>query len=333
MMMKLAKGGIRRLIAFLKESKALSTLVAIILILNMIIAASVAWFTLNRQTNANQIGMELAIDDTTAVYKTYMYDLKEGKGTDLAYDEDGNLKEDDDGNPVYLDITNLDLNQYDTIFRAQNKYTPAIAKIEITGNQSMPKNGTVHITINGPTAKTTHSDIQQDTVVSSILRFTALVFPADQKTEVIENDKKVDKNICDLDAEHLYKFISLDKRLTDSNGKAVSQFDIIETMQGNEDKSSQTFVTIEAIEGAENGEHNHVKADSIIVSIDYDESMWHEEDNKYILCIYLYITYDANLIKCFMETLENGSVSLDDDSVKFENDLDKISVSYSNKED
>ena len=329
MMMKLAKGGIRRLIAFLKESKALSTLVAIILILNMIIAASVAWFTLNRQTNANQIGMELAIDDTTAVYKTYMYDLKEGKGTDLAYDEDGNLKEDDDGNPVYLDITNLDLNQYDTIFRAQNKYTPAIAKIEITGNQSMPKNGTVHITINGPTAKTTHSDVQQDTVVSSILRFTALIFPADQTFKVNEQDV----NICELDAKHLYDFISLDKRLTNSNGNAVSQFDVVEKMVGNEDKSSQTFVTIEAIEGAENGEHYHVKSDSITVSIDYDESMWHEEGGKNILCVYLYITYDANLIKCFMETLENGSVSLDDDSVKFENDLEKISVSYSNEED
>ena len=140
-------------------------------------------------------------------------------------------------------------------------------------------------------------------------------------------------NICKLDAKHLYDFISLDKRLTDSNGNAVSQFDVVEKMVGNEDKSSQTFVTIEAIEGAENGEHNHVKSDSITISIDYDESMWHEEDNKNILYIYLYITYDANLINCFMETLENGSVSLDDDSVKFENDLEKISVSYSNEED
>ena len=329
MMMKLAKGGIRRLIAFLKDSKALSTLIATILILNMIIVASVAWFTLNRQTNANQMGMELAIDDTTAVYKAYMYNLDLGAGTDLVYGEDGNPEKDKNNENVYLDITNLDLNQYDTIFRAQNKYTPAIAKIEITGNNSMPKNGTVHITINGPEPKTTHSSIEQDKLVSSILRFTALIFPADQTFEV--NEQGV--NICELDAKHLYDFISLDKRLTDSNGNAVSQFDVVEKMVGNEDKSSQTFVTIEAIEGAENGAHNHVKSDSITVSIDYDESMWHEEDNKYILCVYLYITYDANLIKCFMETAENGSVSLDDDSVKFENDLEKISVSYSNEED
>ena len=333
MMMKLAKGGIRRLIAFLKDSKALSTLIATILILNMIIVASVAWFTLNRQTNANQMGMELAIDDTTAVYKAYMYNLDLGAGTDLVYGEDGNPEKDKNNENVYLDITNLDLNQYDTIFRAQNKYTPAIAKIEITGNNSMPKNGTVHITINGPEPKTTHSSIEQDKLVSSILRFTALIFPADQTTEVEVGDETVETNICKLDAKHLYDFISLDKRLTDSNGNAVSQFDVVEKMVGNEDKSSQTFVTIEAIEGAENGAHNHVKSDSITVSIDYDESMWHEEDNKYILCVYLYITYDANLIKCFMETAENGSVSLDDDSVKFENDLEKISVSYSNEED
>ena len=333
MMMKLAKGGIRRLIAFLKDSKALSTLIATILILNMIIVASVAWFTLNRQTNANQMGMELAIDDTTAVYKSYMYNLDIGAGTDLAYGEDGNPKKGDNNENIYLDITNIDLNQYDTIFRAQNKYTPAIAKIEITGNNSMAKNGTVHITINGPEPKTTHSSIEQDKVVSSILRFTALIFPADQTTEVVVGDQTVETNICDLDAKHLYDFISLEKRLTDSNGNAVSQFDVVEKMVGNEDKSSQTFVTIEAIEGAENGEHYHVKSDSITVSIDYDESMWHEEDHKYILCVYLYITYDANLINCFMETLENGSVSLDDDSVKFENDLEKISISYSNEED
>ena len=41
----------------------------------------------------------------------------------------------------------------------------------------------------------------------------------------------------------------------------------------------------------------------------------------------------AQRAKCFMETAENGSVSLDDDSVFFENDLEKISVSYSNEED
>ena len=69
MMMKLAKGGIKRLIAFLKDSKALSTLVVMILVLNMIIAASVAWFTLNRQTDADEMGMALAVDDTQAVYK------------------------------------------------------------------------------------------------------------------------------------------------------------------------------------------------------------------------------------------------------------------------
>ena len=125
-MKKLALGGIKRAVRFMRESHALHTLVAIVLILNMLVAASVAWFTLNRKTDVDEMGMALAVDDTTAVYKAYMFNINTGKGTALGADDKP------------LDVTNLDLNQYDTIFRAQNRFTPALAKITLTRNASVP---------------------------------------------------------------------------------------------------------------------------------------------------------------------------------------------------
>ena len=44
--------------------------------------------------------------------------------------------------------------------------------------------------------------------------------------------------------------------------------------------------------------------------------------------VYLYITYDVSLIECFMNEQANDGVSLDDTLYFFENDMKKISVSY-----
>ena len=96
-MAKIIKGGFMRALRFLKDSKALTPLIIMILILNMLIAASLAWFTMNRNTDADEMGMALAVDDTTAVYKAYMYDLHKMEGTNM-HPDGGEL-----------DITNIDL--------------------------------------------------------------------------------------------------------------------------------------------------------------------------------------------------------------------------------
>lgn len=294
MMMKLAKGGIKRLIAFLKDSKALSTLVVMILVLNMIIAASVAWFTLNRQTDADEMGMALAVDDTQAVYKAYMYDLEANKGTDK--DAEGNE----------LNVTNIDLNQYDTIFRAQNKHTPAFARIEIVRNESMAKNGTVTITIDRISNETTNAELSAFS--SSILRFT---------TFIIED--KGDVGITDPEA--LYNYINTKER-----------FEKVESFRYNDKQNRPFSTTFVSVEGDGEG-HTHVKSDSITITVEYNESMWYlNGDGDETLNVYLYMTYDVQLIECYMDEHSGGGISLDDNSVFFENDLKKVTVGYINQE-
>jgi hypothetical protein len=307
--MKLAKGGIKRLITFLRDKKALSTLVIMILMLDMIIAASVAWFTLNRKTDADEMGMALAVDDTQATYKAYMYDLETKMGTDKARNEDGTPMLDENGNPVFLDVTNIDLNQYDTIFKAQNKYTPAFAKIEIVRNESMAKNGTVTITIDRISSDETNAELSAFS--SSILRFTAFII----------EDKS---DVAITDPEALYDLINTKER-----------FDEIEEYKYNDDAQRPFSKTFVSVVGEGEG-HTHSKSDSITITVDYTEDMWYEvgegENKDETLNVYLYMTYDVQLIECYMDEHSGGGISLDDNSVFFENDMKKITVGYINKE-
>ena len=117
------------------KSRFLYTIVLMVLTLSLFLSSSYAWLTFNRNLNASDIEMSLVVDDTSAVYEAYMYSIKDGKGTNLTGDGEA------------LNITNLVLNQYDTIFRTQNKNTPAFAKTVITRNETMPKNGIVRFTI------------------------------------------------------------------------------------------------------------------------------------------------------------------------------------------
>ena len=204
--MKKIKTGCLRAVACIKQKKALAPLLAALLAFNLCILASVAWFAVNRKGDANNMGFALAIDDTTAIYRAYMYDLKELKGTDVG--EDGEM----------LNITNIDLNQYDTIFRAQNRYTPAFAKIQIVRNNSMPENGTILITVEKNPSTATNGTL--DLLSSSVIRFTAMIDPTK------EDLKKTTP-------EDLYDYIN-----------TPEWFAEVEDYAGNERANSKTFVTL-----------------------------------------------------------------------------------------
>ena len=109
--MRYTKGMHRRTIEQLTKTKFLSAIIGLVVSFSMIITVSLAWFTVNRQTGADEMGMSISVDDTKAVYKVYMYDLDDKEGTNKMPD-----------NVTDLNITNLDLNHYDTIFKTNNKY-------------------------------------------------------------------------------------------------------------------------------------------------------------------------------------------------------------------
>ena len=287
-----------------------------ILVLDMLIAASVAWFAMRRDTEAAEMGMGLDIIDSSADYKAFMYDVENERGTNQ-HPKGGDLL-----------VTNLDLNQYDTIFRAQNVHTPAFAQIKIKASESTDKDGTLLITItrgipveeedeengeeNGEESGEEVEELENETesqegkldmYSSSVVRFTAFVDPSRD-----ENGKEI------TDPDALYKHISTEKRFED-----------VEDYIGNERDDSKTFVIVIG----EGEGHTHDKVDSITLTVPYTSSDWYpDSEGNDILIAYLYITYDVQLIECFMSENTSGGISLDDNIYYFHNDMKRITISY-----
>ena len=87
---------VKRAAQLMVQGRAIYTFILMMLALNMLIVTSLSWFTMNKQADSENMGMSLAVDDTSAVYKAFMYDMKQGKGVDT--NPEGGI----------LDITNLD---------------------------------------------------------------------------------------------------------------------------------------------------------------------------------------------------------------------------------
>ncbi len=296
--MKNAKlGKVKDFFDNLKKNRVLFTAMAVVVAFRMLVVTSFAWLTLNRKTDVGDMGMGLAVDDTAVVYEAYMYDLKTNKGTNIGPDE------------KTLDITNIDLNQYDTIFKAQNKYTPVVARIKIVRNKSMPSAGKVYITINRD-----NKDAEGDSLTpytSSIVRFTSFIMS--DKSDLITADDG--KSVPITEPDTLYSLINTKER-----------YDTIETYKGNEYPNSKTFVTVDR----EGENHTHGKTTTLTIETKYTNSDWYiNTEGHQTLNVYLYITYDVQLVECYMDEKAGGSLSLDDNSVFFDNDMKKVSVSYS----
>ena len=276
---------------FLKFGRVASPLIALLTIIAMLVASSIAWFTTNRNLGSNDMDMALKIDDTSAIYQAYKFDMNKMVGVDSIENESGEVED--------LHISNLELNQYDTIFNVQNQYTPAFAKIQITRISSMPENGTLLITIDRDgTVPGLEADGKLTERISSILRFTAIIDPT-------AND------VTDADA--LYKLINTDERYKEINGYKEAL------------DHSTTFVSVHG----EGDGHTHENSDAITVSLDYTESDWcSDEDGHRILNVYLYMSYDVQLIECYINEHSGDRLSFDDTVYEFKNDLKKVAVSY-----
>lgn len=272
------------------------SLIAVVVTFCMLVASSVAWLTAKRDLSAEKIDMGLAIDDTSAVYKVYMCDLDTQQGIDRI-----KISEDSD---EYEEITlyNLEMNQYDTIFKVQNKYTPAFAQINITRVSSMPESGTVYLTIDRDiniSGMTDDGDLAPN--VSSVMRFTALI---DSSQE----------DLTKTNANDLYFHINTE-----------SFFEEVKNYEGDK-PHSKTFATHGSDKSQEG--HAHTKADSITIAVEYKESDWYTKDGHQTLNVYLYITYDVSQLQCFLQERSGDKISLEDTDYEMANDLKKVTVSY-----
>ena len=283
----------------------------LILTFSLLIASSLAWFVSNRTTRVNDVDMSIDFDDTSAVYQAYIYSLEDEKG-------------------IETDITKLNLNQYDTLFKEDNVYTPAFAQIKIIRTSSMSESGTLNITIDCLTEGL--EDKYEYT--SNVARFTAFLISSEEEREKSQ------------DPATLYQYINSD----------LGKYNEAELRIGNGDPSSQTFVTVK-----KDAEGNYVKEEtektnSITISVNYEASDWYDADEngtKETLNLYLYITYDVELVNYYLkceyvdevfgesepDDEEPGDEGSDDEGIDsmdagipFANDLKKITISYVNDE-
>ena len=136
---------------------------------------------------------------------------------------------------------------------------------------------------------------------SSVIRFTGFVDSSEES-----------RNLETADA--LYRYINTEER-----------FDEVEGYRTNSRDNSKTFVTVIG----EGEGHTHDKVTSITLSVPYVLSDWYPtEEGHDAINVYLYMTYDVQLIECFMEEHTGGGISFDDRIYFFHNDMNKISVSY-----
>lgn len=281
----------KKAVAFSKRSKALYTLFLLTLIFSLVITSSIAWLSSNRKADSNDLGMGLEVNDISAVYKAYMYDYETEKGTNKVPGSETGEE---------LTISNLSLNQYDTIFRVRNKYSPAFAQIRITSNKSMSRDGTLHLTISRASAASSSEKL--NLFVSNVIRFTAFI----------------DSSSADItDPNELYNNINTDERFADA-----------ESYTGNGREDSKTLVTVN-----KSGEtRSYTTAEAVTVSVDYSSTDWYTDSyGNEALNVYLYITYDTELVGYYKEENEDYGVYLKDMNILFENDLDRVSVSYTPK--
>ena len=214
----------------------------------------------------------------------YRYDI--AAGACVTTDNEGNA----------LDISNLDFNQYDTIFKSYNKYTPMIIKIDVVRLSVMPTSGRLTLTVS---KKTDGEYTDPDCVSSKVMRFALTVPDVGTTTDPGE--------LYSLFEEELYEPLS------------NADFNY-------EEDYTKTLATA-TVDG--NGEYVVTSADSIVLYADYDEADWQTDSyGNQTLTAYLYVMYDAALVSIFQSDIEIGDGSLSANVISVENDLKKIAVGY-----
>lgn len=243
-----------------------------------------AWLTSNRQVGSGDMDMSLVVDDTSASYVVYRYDIAQGQC--VTTDAEGNA----------LDISDLDFNQYDTIFKSYNKYTPMIVKVDVVRVSSMPTSGRLTLTV---TKNKTGEYTDPDCVSSKVMRFALAVLDGETTNDPNE--------VYALFEEQFYNPLA----------------------NVGLNYSADHTKTLANAASAEGGDYVIDSAESIVLYADYADSDWYfDGDGNQTLTAYLYIMYDAALVSLYQSDVEIGDGSLSANVVGFENDLKKIAVGY-----
>lgn len=226
-------------------------------------AAALAWFYSGRQVQSRE-PIKAKYDDLNAEYFVYKYS-KNNTGTDL--DEST-----EDENDV-LSIRNVTLNTYDTIFIAQNKYTPALVRIHVYG-KDLP------YVSNGETRN----------VTIKISRNTSFV------DEEVEEDNetlyKCISSVADFSVKEATNYLSfIEDNDLDKIANVETFFENVVTSFKSSAETPTNFI---------NPEESTRKLDEVSLTTTYS-TVYQEGEINHIM-LYLYIDYNKTLIENFTGT-------------------------------
>ena len=269
---------------------------------------SFSWFSSNLEVSATGMNVSVEGIDAEAEYKVYIFDAKLN---DVRYSDDGRT-------PVGSDPTleNLKMQVHDVVFKSRNRYTPAVVHIHLFNiSESYRQNGSVSLTLvrNNDAAYETGTGGKKvlPKKTTSILRFTlannmgtSWISADNAKTEA-QNATLTYNNVDNA----LYQKIVLNGDYTD--------------IQGTLDLDSKVFTTYTL--NAEDEIETISKASSITLTV----SCTSDQVASGELDLFLYITYDQDLVDVFVDsgTIGTGGTTIGQISTLL-NDLTDLIISF-----
>ena len=250
---------------------------------------ALAWFTSVRTMLNDANEMKADYDDIHAKFFLYKYDTSTMRATDV----------DNDGNP--WNIKNFQLNTFDTIFTSRNKYTSALVRMEISG-EDLKENGTLTLDMSRDLSidETWTERGELNTVISSVISFKCF-------TNASVYETLIDDSLT----------YPVDEMYTLAYNTASTE-------------TSQYFPKLD-IDLDENEEEirTYSKLDALQFTVDYTSSDWVNIDGVDSINIYLLIEYDTTLVKWYVNNdKEFTAEKLSDNETAFDNDLKSFVVTH-----
>lgn len=259
------------------------------------------WFAQNKEVGGDAMAVTAYQDDVEAEYSHYFYDAKNAVGVG----EDS--------------ITDIQVPQYDLIFRQRNRYTPAVIRVALTGEEDLPQSGTIALTIGRNLAASITTD--EGTIANgSELPALNNLFSSLMRLTIVKG-----AGIYSDDPTTLYRNID---NLPYGNDSTL--YEVIKSQTAN-NATTNVFTTVTGDEGDPD---RYTKADSVTLSIDYTAADWNDIDGDGVnetLNVYVYVTYDETLLREYgaYDATLNGDITSVGQVIKLSNDLLTIAASHS----
>lgn len=260
------------------------------------------WFAMNEEVDGNGMAVTAYQDDVEAEYSHYFYDAKNATGVGQN------------------SIDDIQVPQYDLIFRQRNRYTPAVIRVALTGEEDLPQSGTIALTIGRNLAASITTDEGRTIANGSTLPALNDLFSSLMRLTIVKG-----AGIYSDDPTTLYRNID---NLPYGNNSTL--YEVIKSQTVN-DSTTNVFTTVTGDEGDPD---RYTKADSVTLSIDYTAADWNDMDGDGVnetLNVYVYVTYDETLLREYgaYDATLNGDITSVGQVIKLNNDLLTIAASHS----